>query len=134
MPPRHAPQPEQALDDMVGGQQDSAQPPQQRGGTGRKRLDFEEPDMSLRPARASTCALTLTLSVALVSASACSSSAGSKSASAAVLKVATTADVTTWDPVKSFSTEVFYLANVYEPLLWKNPAGSAEPYRPALAT
>ncbi|KQV13550.1 ABC transporter substrate-binding protein [Kitasatospora sp. Root107] len=90
--------------------------------------------MSLRKTRASTCALTLTLSLALMSASACSSSAGSQSASAAILKVATTADVTTWDPVKSFSTEVFYLANVYEPLLWKNPAGSDQPYRPALAT
>ncbi len=51
-----------------------------------------------------------------------------------VLKVATTADITTWDPVKSFSTEAFYMANIYEPLLWINPPGSAEPYTPALAT
>jgi peptide/nickel transport system substrate-binding protein len=51
-----------------------------------------------------------------------------------VLKVATTANITTWDPVKSFSTEAFYLGNIYEPLLWINPPGSDEPYTPALAT
>ncbi len=51
-----------------------------------------------------------------------------------VLKVATTANVTTWDPVKSFSTEAFYLANLYEPLLWVNAPGAAEPFTPALAT
>ena len=51
-----------------------------------------------------------------------------------VLKVATTADITTWDPVKSFSTEAFYLANIYEPLLWVNRPDAAEPFTPALAT
>ena len=51
-----------------------------------------------------------------------------------VLKVATTANITTWDPVASFSTEAFYMANIYEPLLWINPPGSAEAYTPALAT
>ena len=51
-----------------------------------------------------------------------------------VLKVATTADITTWDPVKSFSTEAFYLANIYEPLLWVNAPGAAEQFTPALAT
>lgn len=51
-----------------------------------------------------------------------------------VLKVATTANITTWDPVKSFSTEAFYLGNIYEPLLWINPPGSEEPFTPALAT
>ncbi len=51
-----------------------------------------------------------------------------------VLKVATTANITTWDPVQSFSTEAFYLGNIYEPLLWINPPGSAEPFTPALAT
>ena len=40
-----------------------------------------------------------------------------------MLKVATTANITTWDPVKSFSTEALYLANIYEPLLWINPPG-----------
>ena len=39
-----------------------------------------------------------------------------------VFRVATTAGITTWDPVKSFSTEAFYLANMYEPLLWVEPA------------
>ncbi len=52
----------------------------------------------------------------------------------AVLKVAATANVTTWDPVASFSTEALYMANIYEPLLWINPPGSAEAYTPALAT
>jgi len=51
-----------------------------------------------------------------------------------VLKVATTADITTWDPVKSFSTEAFYLANIYEPLLWVNRPDAAQPFTPALAT
>ena len=51
-----------------------------------------------------------------------------------VLKVATTANITTWDPVSSFSTEAFYLANIYEQLLRINPPGSAEPYTPLLAT
>ena len=40
---------------------------------------------------------------------------------ASVFKVATSAAVTTWDPVQSFSTEAFYMTNIYEPLLWKNP-------------
>ena len=44
-----------------------------------------------------------------------------------MLKVAHTANITTWDPVKSFSTEALYIANIYEPLLWINPPGSAEP-------
>jgi peptide/nickel transport system substrate-binding protein len=51
-----------------------------------------------------------------------------------VLKVAATAGITTWDPVKSFSTEALYMANLYEPLLWINPPSSAERFTPALAT
>ncbi|MBB4661375.1 peptide/nickel transport system substrate-binding protein [Conexibacter arvalis] len=58
---------------------------------------------------------------------------GSGPAGTSILDVATTAAVTTWDPVKSFSTEVYYLANVYEPLLWANPPGAAERFRPGLA-
>lgn len=50
-----------------------------------------------------------------------------------VFKVATTANVTTWDPVKSFSTEALYMANIYEGLLRVNPPGSAETYTPMLA-
>jgi peptide/nickel transport system substrate-binding protein len=39
-----------------------------------------------------------------------------------------------FDPSIAFSTEVIMLANVYEPLLYYNPPGSAEQFRPALAT
>lgn len=53
---------------------------------------------------------------------------------AGVFKVATSAAVTTWDPIQSFSTEAFYMTNVYEPLLWKNPDGVTPEYTPALAT
>ncbi len=76
--------------------------------------------------------------VGLFAVAACSGeSADSSSGPAAdtsVLTVASSASVTTWDPVKSFSTEAMYLGNLYEPLLWKNPAGSEEEYTPALAT
>jgi peptide/nickel transport system substrate-binding protein len=74
---------------------------------------------------------------------ACSSSSPSPSGSTAasaspagpqILKVATTAAVTTWDPVASFSTEAFYMGNIYEPLLWVNPPGSTDQFTPALAT
>ena len=54
----------------------------------------------------------------------CSGSTEASSVSTKVLTVAASAAVTTWDPVRSFSTEALYLGNVYEPLLWKNPAGS----------
>lgn len=50
-----------------------------------------------------------------------------------VLKVAATANITTWDPIKSFSTEALYLANIYEPLLRINPPGAAEKFAPVLA-
>ncbi len=50
-----------------------------------------------------------------------------------VLKVAATANITTWDPVKSFSTEALYMANFYEQLLRINPPGSAESFTPLLA-
>jgi len=53
---------------------------------------------------------------------------------ASVFKVATSAAVTTWDPIQSFSTEAFYMTNIYEPLLWKNPDGVSPEYAPALAT
>ena len=53
---------------------------------------------------------------------------------ATLFKVATSAAVTTWDPVQSFSTEAFYMTNIYEPLLWKNPDGESPEYSPALAT
>ncbi len=50
-----------------------------------------------------------------------------------VLKIANTANVTTWDPVLSFSTEAAYMANVYEQLLRINPPGSAQKFTPLLA-
>src|SRR5579862_2213794 len=62
-------------------------------------------------------------------------SAGSAqhSTSTDLLRVASTAQVTTWDPIKSFSTEVLYMANLYEPLVYANPPGAATPFRPGLA-
>lgn len=50
-----------------------------------------------------------------------------------VLKIANTANVTTWDPVASFSTEAAYIANFYEQLLRINPPGSDEKFTPLLA-
>lgn len=50
-----------------------------------------------------------------------------------VLSVAASAAVTTWDPVRSFSTEALYLGNVYEPLLWKNAEGAEEEFTPGIA-
>src|SRR5215218_6013527 len=59
---------------------------------------------------------------------------GGGASSASVLSVAASAAVTTWDPIRSFSTEALYIGNVYEPLLYKNPAGSEVDYSPALAS
>jgi peptide/nickel transport system substrate-binding protein len=84
--------------------------------------------MTVRLARVPAAGLALVLALL----AGCSNEADSPN-TPTVLKIATTANVTTWDPVKSFSTEVFYLANVYEPLLWKNPPGSTQPFTPALA-
>lgn len=50
-----------------------------------------------------------------------------------VLKIANTANITTWDPIASFSTEAAYMANTYEQLLRINPPGSAEAFTPLLA-
>jgi peptide/nickel transport system substrate-binding protein len=50
-----------------------------------------------------------------------------------VLRIADTATFTTWDPIKSFSTEASYMPNMYEQLLRINPPGSAEKYTPLLA-
>ena len=60
---------------------------------------------------------------------------GSAAAPAAplVLKYASSAGVTTWDPIASFSTEAAYMANIYEQLVRVNPPGSAEPFSPLLA-
>jgi peptide/nickel transport system substrate-binding protein len=48
--------------------------------------------------------------------------------------IAMYSDFTDWDPATAFSLEIWYLYNVYEPLLWYNPPGSAEQFTPALAT
>ena len=56
------------------------------------------------------------------------------SAATGILKVATSAAVTTWDPVQSFSTEAFYMTSLYEPLIWKNADGDSKEYSPALAS
>jgi hypothetical protein len=48
-----------------------------------------------------------------------------------VLKIANTANITTWDPIKSFSTEAAYMANLYEQLLRINPPGGREVHPPA---
>ena len=50
-----------------------------------------------------------------------------------VLKYASAANITTWDPIASFSTEAAYMANMYEQLVRVNPPGSAEPFTPLLA-
>ena len=50
-----------------------------------------------------------------------------------VLKYASSAGVTTWDPIASFSTEAAYMANMYEQLVRVNPPGSAQQYSPLLA-
>ena len=63
-----------------------------------------------------------------------SSSSGGAAPTANVLKIADTGAITTWDPRASSSSESRILANFYEPLIWANPPGSAEPYSPALAT
>ena len=63
-----------------------------------------------------------------------SDTSGSPAASTSdILRVASLYSVTTWDPSASYSTEVMYMANCYEPLVYANPAGSAEPFSPGLA-
>ena len=51
-----------------------------------------------------------------------------------VLRVASTAGVTTWNPATSFSTEALYMANIYETLVTVNAPGAAEEISPLLAT
>jgi peptide/nickel transport system substrate-binding protein len=56
------------------------------------------------------------------------------SAGSAILRLASWMTLTTWDPRASAADEPLYLANVYEPLVYANPPGSAEPFTPCLAT
>jgi peptide/nickel transport system substrate-binding protein len=51
-----------------------------------------------------------------------------------VLRMATRMTLSSWDPRISAGDEPLFLANIYEPLLYVNPPGSAEPYTPCLAT
>jgi len=51
-----------------------------------------------------------------------------------VLSMSSWMTLTTWDPRASAGDEPLFLANIYEPLLYVNPPGSAEPYTPCLAT
>jgi peptide/nickel transport system substrate-binding protein len=50
-----------------------------------------------------------------------------------LLVFASTDSVTTWDPSASYSVELTYMANVYEPLIWVSPPGSDSEFEPALA-
>jgi peptide/nickel transport system substrate-binding protein len=86
------------------------------------------PTYLARPVRTLACGVALALTV-----TACTGAPDRGAQESSVLTVATTANITTWDPIQSFSTEVFYLANIYEPLLWVNPEDEAERFRPALA-
>ncbi|MDQ7027501.1 MAG: ABC transporter substrate-binding protein [Anaerolineae bacterium] len=54
--------------------------------------------------------------------------------STTVLRVASTAGVTTWDPALSFSTEALYMANIYETLVRVNAPGADSEISPVLAT
>lgn len=72
----------------------------------------------------------LVVAALVVATAAWAASTKKESGSPTLLRVAATAAVTTWDPVKSFSTEVLYMANIYEPLLYANPGGK---FRPGLA-
>jgi peptide/nickel transport system substrate-binding protein len=78
--------------------------------------------------------LVIGLAAGCGSGSTSSGSSSSANPQASILRLAYSSTVTTWDPSASFSTEVVYMANVYEPLMYANPPGSAEPFTPALAT
>ena len=67
--------------------------------------------------------------VALVIVTASFAGTAKHQSSTALLRVTTANSVTTWDPIKSFSTEVAYIANIYEPLVYANPPGSSKPFR-----
>ena len=92
-----------------------------------------------RAATAVGVVLIAVLAVALL-ASGCGSSSSGTTASGSpaasgsdILRVASLYGVTTWDPSSSYSTEVMYMANCYEPLVYANPAGAADPFSPGLA-
>lgn len=71
--------------------------------------------------------------VGLAGLAGCAAGGTPPASDSSVLTVAASAAITTWDPVRSFSTEALYLGNVYEPLLWKNAEGAAEEFTPGIA-
>ena len=85
----------------------------------------------IKPSR--IVALGIAAALGLAALSGCSPASTGTSTDGGVLTVAASAAVTTWDPVASFSTEALYMGNIYEPLLWKNPEGSAQEFTPAIA-
>ena len=74
--------------------------------------------------RSELVTLGASVAAALVVVTVGSAGSAQQSTSTDLLRVAATAAVTTWDPVKSFSTEVLYMANIYEPLVYANPPGA----------
>lgn len=91
-----------------------------------------------RVRRALTVALVLATVVAGAGLAACGGGAANDTqatgGSGGVLRLASWMTLTTWDPRASAADEPLYLANLYEPLLYTNPPGSAEPFTPCLAT
>ena len=86
-------------------------------------------------------ALTAVALAAVLGVAGCGSSGGgggggspTAAPKADIARLAYSSTVTTWDPSPSYSTEVVYMANLYEPLIYANPPGSVEPFSPALAT
>lgn len=73
-----------------------------------------------------------TMSVGVLAMTGCAGG-GTNGDEPAVLSVATSAAITTWDPVMSFSTEAAYLANVYEPLLWADAGSEGTEFSPGIA-
>jgi peptide/nickel transport system substrate-binding protein len=55
-------------------------------------------------------------------------------APASTLVYASYGDIKDWDPAVAFSLESILLLNVYEPLIWCDPAGGGTTFRPGLAT
>lgn len=74
------------------------------------------------------------LTIGVLSAGCGSSNTTATTSDAGILRLASDLQVTTWDPRTAANSEPLYLANAYEPLLYANPPGSAEPFTPCLAT
>jgi peptide/nickel transport system substrate-binding protein len=89
--------------------------------------------MNTRSRTARRAALALAAASLTFLSTACAAPQSATTTGTEVLSVAASAAVTTWDPIKSFSTEALYLGNLYETLIWANPADSAEPFTPGLA-